>query len=549
MKTNIKLQHHILTIGILLFAGTFFSGCDLEEVPYDFYSTDTYFESTDKLDMAVLGVYDVFSNQRTYGQYWMVYDTDTDISHISGAGTPGGHAARDIGHYYNLEPNNDWLLNTWTLYYRGIDRANLILEHEADVPTTDEADAHRKKQLIAETKCLRAMAYFDLVILFGDVPLKLTYSRSQDNFALERTDKEIVYDAIIQDFKEAAAELDWHDAGTYVGRLSKGAAYGLLARAYLFRGGYSLRQDGTMQRPNNYLDYYNKVVEYTDIIINSNKHDLNSSYERVFRNMCEGILEPKENMYEVSFFNLVGDEEHSSMMGTYNGPLVNEKSSYGRANSFIKTHGFFYDTYESADLRKDVAVAQFQITATNTEQLYNLKNSYSWAPGKWRRNWQTMPVKNANNTDVNYLLLRYADILLMRAEVENEIHNGASAKALECVNQVKRRAFGYDPQTSNPGIDYTNASFTGHDDFFTFIKAERARELCFEGLRRFDLIRWNALEKAIKDTQAQFEGYYNTYRLVAGDYYTTGKHELYPIPILEISQTRGALTQNPGYSK
>ncbi len=542
-----------ISLNLVFFCGNLFTSCDLDETPYDFYNTDIYYENTDRLNQGVLGVYEVFSELENYGQYWLVYDTDSDISHIQGAGNPGGHPARDIGHYYNIYPNNLWLQSTWSLYYTGIDRANLILEKQDQV-VSDTSDFKYKNQLIAETKCLRAMCYFDLITLFGDVPLKLTYSKAQDDFQQGRVDKELIYDVIIKDLEEAYPDMPWAGESGYVsGRLSKGAALGLLSRVYLFRGGYSLRQNGTLERPDNYLDYYNKVVQYTDTIIDSQKHGLLNSYELVFRNMCNGILNPYENMYEVQFYNPTGENKHSSMIGTYNGPPIAAASPFGRANSFIKTHIFFYQTYDIPDLRKDVAVAKYQIqhpdgATVDTYSYYNDKNSYNWSPGKWRRDWQTFPIKHNNNTDCNYLLLRYADILLMRAEVENEIHGGPTQKALDCVNQIKRRAWGKPYQTADLTIDYTMASFSGKDSFFTFIKAERARELCFEGLRRFDLIRWNALKKAIDDTTAAFASYYTTYRFTAGDYFTTGKHELYPIPLNEITQTRGMITQNPKYS-
>lgn len=554
MKLNRKLIRYIIA-GMLLPMAAFFSSCEdqLQEKAFNFYDGDEYFKNTERLNMAVLGAYEVFSENGNYGQSWIVYDTDTDISHVQGAGT--GHVARDLGHY-NAYTTHPWLETSWRLYYTGIDRANMILEHQNDVELKNtEEDALYLKRLIAETKALRAMAYFDLTLLFGDVPLKVTYSRAGDNFNLERTDKELVYDQIIADFEGAIPDLPWWDeVSTYEGRLSKGAVLGLLARVYLFRGGYSLGQDGAMHRPSNYREYYQKALELTEQIISSGKHSLNPSYERVFRNMCEYILEPKENMYEVQFFNLTGEVKHSSVMGTYNGPPIDINSVYGRANAFIRTHHFFAETFDQVnDTRYPTAIATFQINASNAIVQINKNQSYNWAPGKWRRNWHTGNVKDNNNTDVNYILLRYADVLLMRAEAENEL-NGV-APALEYINQVRRRAYGQPQPYTNPSpIDYQASDFATPADFFTELKAERARELCFEGLRRFDLIRWNALGQALTDTKANFDaaiadGSLRSYNFVAAVNFQTGKHELYPIPERERRETGNSLTQNPGYSK
>ena len=558
---TLKLKNNIITKSwkIWMFTALLVSGTScqdlLKEEIFDFYDKDEYFTNNDRLEMAVNGVYETFSDISNYGQSWQVYDTDTDISHVKGAGI--GHTARDLGHY-NAYATHSWLEDSWRLYYRGIDRANTILERQGDIQLESASDTVRFKKLIAQTKCLRAMCYFDLTILFGDVPLKLTSSKDGDNFKLPKTARSLVYDQIIQDYSEAIPDLLWKESAE---RMSKGAAMGLLARAYLFRGGYSLYDvsgTGVMKRPDNYKEYYTRANELLDELIKSEQHGLLSSYERVFRNMCELTYDPFENIYEIAFFTPTGQKGGASVQGTYNGPEIAQTSVYGRANSFIKTHNFFYDTFESGDLRRDIAIATFKISAADvaigkdkvTEQ--PKKQSYNWAPGKWRRNWHTGAVKDNNNTDVNYVLLRYADVLLMRAEIENELNNGPTDIAIDCVNQVRRRAFGAPYLTPNAALDFSKADFSGRDDFFTYLYEERARELCFEGMRRMDLVRWNLLGKAIADTQQKFKDaiaskQLNDYTFEAGNRFQTGKHELYPIPAYDIRETNGIIVQNPGY--
>lgn len=524
----------------------------LKEKPENFYGNEGFFENTEKLKMAVNGIYEVFSLIDTYGQFWMVYDCDTDISFING--TKFGHAARDLGHY-NIYVEHPWLRQTWQAYYQGIDRANTVLEGKDEVNITDEKDQKVFNQLIAETHCLRAMCYLDLVLLWGDVPMKTEASKAEHEFDIARTDRKLVFEQIENDFKEAIEGLEYvnDQDGDFKGRLNKGAALGLLARMNLFRAGYFLGQDGTMQRYSNYKEYYQHVIDITKEIIESNQHALLPSYETVFRNMCELKIDPTENMWEIPFFNQVGEKLHSSNMGTYNGPPINAQSSYGRANSFIKTHNFFYDMYEENDLRKDVAVARFKILADNTISDFSRNRSTLWAPGKWRRNWQTGQVKDNNNTDVNWVLMRYADVLLMRAEAENEV-NGVTADAVEYLNQIRRRAFGSDYRAPNDSIDKNISDFVSPDDFRAEIVDERARELCFEGLRRQDLIRWNLLNEKLQETKQKIDdavdsGELRKFTFVAADKFTPNKHELYPIPAYEIRETKGVMTQNPGYQQ
>lgn len=535
----------------------------LTEEAYGKTIVDDYFKDTENLKLAVNGVYESFSNTMTYGQYWMVYDCDTDVSHIQGAGI--GHVSRDLGHY-NAYAEHSWLQETWATYYTGIDRANLILDNK-DKVVLDKSpiDEVKFKQLVGETKCLRALSYFDLVQLFGDVPLKLTATASNDELRIPRTDKSIIYDQIIKDFEEAIPDLQW-SANVSNERISKGAAMGLLARAYLFRGGYSLYGQGTdkgvMKRPDNYLEYYTKAQKLLAELMDSKKHGLidgdatMDGYQKVFRNMCELKYDSFENICEISFLKTPNQSAGAGVMGTYNGPSISDKSKYGRANSFIKTHEFFGDLFESGDLRKATAIADFSINEKNEIKLIKqgpdskgkMGATYNWAPGKWRRNWHTGAVKDNNATDVNCVILRYADILLMRAEVENELNGAPNDIAIECVNQVRRRAFGKPYLTPVAGFDITGSMLNTKEKFFSYLMDERARELCFEGMRKMDLIRWNKLEQAITKTSENFIRVFSkSYSFDAGAKFTTGKHELYPIPARDIRESRGLLIQNPGY--
>lgn len=550
MKTYYK-RLAIVPMVIAFCSAFFLTSCEdfLAETTYDFYDEQDFYNDVSQLELAVNGAYEVLSQKMTYGHFMLVNDCDTDLSHIKGSGT--GQVARDLGHY-NIYTAHTWIEEAWGFYYTGIDRVNRIMANKDRVALPDDASKATFKRLIAEARLLRGICYFDLVRMWGDVPLKLTASDNGENFAMTRTDREEVYQQIVDDMKAAADDLPWHDElSSYEGRPTKGAAMGLLARAYLFRAGYSLRQNGKMERPDKYLEYYGKVKEICAEIINSHHHSLNASYEKVFKNVCENVMEPSEVMYEVQFFNPSGENDHSSKIGSYNSPEIHKDSSYGLGNSFIKTTHFAYDLYEAGDIRRETAIATFKIDAKDKVSQIPRSKSFTWAPGKWRRNWVPGPPKDLENLDINFILLRYSDVLLMYAEAVNEVDGQLDPLGLECLNQVRRRAYGYAPATAN-AIDFKASDFSGQQSVRDYLFVERARELCFEGFRRFDLIRWNQLSDVLDDFATKFNAAVadktlDEYVWAAGKYFEAGKHELYPIPSYEIRETKGSLIQNPNY--
>lgn len=528
----------------------------LDEKPYTAYDADRFFVSTTNLEMATLGVYESLSHLNTYGQSWMVFNGNTDETQIT-AGDPAGSNERMIATYYKILPNNARIEQFWQLYYQGIDRANLVVERGEEVPVENDADAKLKNRFIAEARFLRGLYYFDLVRLFGDVPLKTTYSKPNDNFMVPRSDRELVYDQIIEDMSQAIDFLPWADEiGNKNARITKGASLGFLARVYLFRGGYSLNQEGVMQRPANYKYYYKKAEECIERI-DVTKHKLNSSFEALFKNFSTYVTEPKESMFEIEFFNPSGSSLHAGFWGTYTGLAVHQSSKYGRANSFIKTTKLFYDKFDQGDLRRDISVCTYSIDALDQQLNISEKSNNSWNPGKWRRTWMSGSVKDLNNTDVNFCLIRYADVLLMDAEIKNELHGGPTDAAFESVNKVRRRAFGK-PVDTPSNIDLDQTRYGDYQSFLEYIQLERSRELSFELARRHDLIRWNLLKKATDQFKADMEAWRTDWNarnptntagkiFYAADYFTTGKHELFPIPDRERRESGYVVSQNPGY--
>lgn len=563
----------IAYIPVLFWIMLGFSAC-FDDKLYDRYSSDSFFTSVNRMDMAVLGCYASLQGNAVYGMnLFTAYDSDTDLQIAQGATVPTDNFICNIGHYYIL-PSEIGIQNTWQALYAGIRDANVVLANADKVPRYSDEEQKKWEKLVGEAKFLRALMYFELVRFWGDVPLVLDVSKVGGDLLVKRTDRTLVYNQIVKDLNEAYQVLPWHDEMlTYVCRAHKSAALGMLARVNLYRGGYSLHQDGKMKRPDNYMDYYKEVLKWTKLLIESGKHELSADYGQIFKNQCQFVLEPKECIFEIDLFFSSGVLS-GGQMGYYNAPKVT-KGKYNATMNRVNTHHGFYMMFDEGDKRRDVSVGNFTTKADGTQVIISPARSESYGIGKWRREYQTEAQHNDLATSINFVLLRYADVLLMRAEALNEVNGGPTDDAVELVNQVRRRGFGLPASTpvevmnAETGyVDKKTADFVGHDDFLVYLQDERARELAFESaIRRTDLIRWNILAEKInemyhfveahkgggnaqntEDTEGS-EGIYFKYnfRYIAYDYFVAGKHELYPIPGRERRENPN-LIQNPKYS-
>lgn len=538
-----SLYTSILIMAILGIAG---SSCEdqLREEPRSFYSSNNFFQTVEQANMAVIGVYDLLGTTKLYGQVVStIFPCDTDISQIKGTGDDG--SKRSIGHYTS-QPSITMFKDAWRYYYTIVERANYAIENITKMElleTGSEAEIATLKSYLGEVKFLRALVYFDLVRLWGDVPFKTTPTFVGEDLNLPRTDRELIYDQIIEDLEDAKALLPWASEKALNERVSQGAARGYLVRVLMGRAGYSLRMDGTISRPDNYLDYYKRAALEADTIIQSEEHTLNPDYEEIFRNYAEGKLEPMESMFEISFAPMGLNAENGGFISTYIGPQTSASSSYGRANAYINAMWPFYDSYALDDARREIAVAPYAIKADDSKTYYDKKTSnyHKIFPGKWRREWNSSDPLYTNDTDVNWVLLRYADILLMYAEAINESRDDLPGTltmddAYEAVKKVRHRA---DQDSWEPTLS--------QDDFRSNMIQERAWELCYEGWRKWDLIRWNILGEKIQEAGQAAKAIREKYPYPAMDNFTTGKHELYPIPQRDMDVNTALVKQNPGY--
>lgn len=463
---------------------------DVETV--SLFSKENIFTNVDYTRQAILGIYQLMTRDEGYSKRLsMYYGVDTDIAMCSGSLDNG---RRGIARYAATSGNTE-IERPWQNLYFGIERANICVENipkSALYTGGTEQQVTEMRRMHGEALTLRALHYYELVRNWGDVPFKTTPSRSGEDFNLPKTDRDTIYKQIIDDLLLAETLVPWRSEVPSDERITRGAVKGLLARIALARGGYSLRsKTNLMERRPDYLEYYQLARDQCLEIMQSGQHTLNPDFVRVFKNHCELKLDTEygESMWEIG----MGTYE-SGEVAYYIGTKQGDFSKYGKADGGVLALPTFYLSYSEFDVRRDHTIGMYRIDNDNTKTLEKLGELRL---GKWRREWMSPLLPGTDKfTGINWIMLRYADILLMFAEAENELNNGPTAAAIEAFRQVRERAF-------RGNIDKMPPVPTTYQEFFDEIILERAWELAGECLRKFDLIRWNLLNEKLMEMKAE----------------------------------------------
>lgn len=492
MKMNKTLFKSFLALAVLFIS----YGCTedyLEKTEEFNISSDNYFNSEQEYYNALIGAYDVL--QSTY--------VNVLLGEIASDNTlSGGESANDVIGFQQVDemthtPVNDNLDDVWDWNFAGVQRANFILEFK------DKTDFEGKDRIIAEARFLRAYFNFELVKWFGPIPLKVDERFFLgDEKTVPRAPVSEVYAQIESDLIFAADNLDW--TASQVGRVTKGAALALLGKAYL------------------YQDKFTQAAPVLEEVINSgNYHLYGTQGDEDYSNLFEFLAENgPESVFEIQYtgeegagFDCLQCSEGNVAVGfqgirQYSGPLF--ESGY----SFNVPTQEAYDMFTSSDLRRDVSILDIEAWADETGASFGKGYKHT---GYFNRKY--LPRKNENAGDPNltqpnnYRAIRYADVLLMAAEALNR--GGISdQRAKDYLNMVRERA-------GVQAVDVSGASLTDA------ILAERRLELVGEGHRFFDLVRTGNGDKI--------------------DGFTTGKNEIFPIPLEEIEFSEGNWEQNPNY--
>lgn len=480
-----------------MFAGLInFTACKhyLDIKPSAKLDEEYVFSTISGAEAAVIGIYSQLLIYQNGPIRFFPYTADDVMANYNGA---LDNAMRSI-HRYDLRPSNTQLGPTFDGLYVGIDRANVCIREIPLMSMYTSGSIQQQeglKRLLGEALTLRALFYFDLIRNWGDVPASFTPASEQTDLFLEKTDRQIIYDRIIKDLAQASELLPWrNDAGIDVNeRITKGAAKALRARIALYAGGYSLRKSRVMERVSNWKDYYRIAnQECKDLDLRRDKHTLNPSFEGVFKTLTSYKIEPNgEVIFEIGF-----SVNNAGMLGYFDGPRYQYPGmiSLGGAAQIFLTPSTFY-AFEEEDQRRDVTAAPYQ---TNFITSVRIGRPLSTLPiGKFRIDW-TNPALNSGtlSTGINWPIIRFSDVLLMLAETENALHEGPTADAVRVFEEVRTRAYGGDAT----GI---GATPTNEIDFQESIEKERLLEFSGEGIRKYDLIRWNKLAAKIEETREE----------------------------------------------
>jgi hypothetical protein len=451
---------------------------------------------------AVAATNAVYNTLRKSSYHFGLFPLTDIMSDDARKGSNPTDAAANIGPYDRFQhiPTESSIASWWNCLYEGIRRANVVIEKVPPIAMNSSL----QQRLVAEARFLRALYYFDLVRAWGDVP-KVTAVDSPDN--LTRSPRQEIYELIVSDLMSAAEALP--EKSQYppvdMGRATKGAAKSLLAKVYLFQNDFT------------------NAEKYALEVISSGEYSLTPDFADA--NSKAGEFGP-ESVFEIGAIGFEGIENGGDQYGNVQGVRGTPNRGWG----FNRPSLDLMNTFEANDPRREATVIFLGevldgvtiIGDNNTPdetrdasgnlieiEVYNQK---VWTPG----------VNVPTQFDHNRRLIRYADVLLIAAEASNQ--NNKPAQALQYVNQVRARARGGNAAVL-PDLVITDKSMLDEAIFH-----ERRVEFALEGHRFWDLVRTNRAEAVLGPLG-----------------FVKGKHELFPIPQVEIDLTKQALEQNPNW--
>lgn len=463
-------------------------------------TVESYYKSTADLKGGLTGAYS--SLQSIYNRWHIVGDVSSDNSYTNIITTGDPEYEMDRMAITITSPR---VLSIWQNIYSSIAKANKVIE-AANILGYD-FDGPARTQIVAQAKFLRALNYFNLVRLWGNVPLitKTVLPDEAVKYTRETVDK-IYTDLIIKDLVEIANILPAKYSGADVGRITSVAVKTLLGEVYMTRQNYSSAET---------------ILKEGLDAANTNGYKLLSKYSDVF---LPDNANNTEIIFEVQYVRGLTPKEGNDITGWF-APYNSPASIYivGRGNGYNQVHSDLYKSFESGDLRRDASLGRF-IDATNKDTIYYTKK------------YIDPLLVSASDGGSDWAIYRYTDLQLLYAEALNE--NGKTSLAITEVNKIRTA-----PRTGLTALSTTLDQAAAR----LAIEKERRVELNMEGHRWFDLVRTGRVTTVMNAhfAKAPFckEPAYST----LGVSISSPNQLLLPIPDSEIKTSNGVLTQNPGY--
>ncbi len=486
-----------------IFLSVLMVSCDdfLNKSPYEDPGAETIKDEASAIALTN-AAYQPLQRPKLYNMRIWTLDIIAGNSQVGAGGGSDGIETVQLANFV-ADADNFATIDFWRGPNPGILYCNTVL---ANVPEMDISESI-KNRCIGEAKFLRAHYFFLLVQLYGDVPMSLKPANAGDDLFPRRVGKDTIYnEVIIPDLKEAIKLLPTREEYSTIdkGRASKGAAYGMLAKVYLTLGKYQ------------------ECIEMCDEVTKLG-YTLNPDYSDCFGGEAKN-KNTAESLFEVQYYGktkagFFDDENQAAWHSTFMGPRNQE--FVGGGYGWNQPTQEFVDQYETGDLRKDKTILYEGCPAFGGKKYLSTMSMTGYNVRKFLVPLSISPDYNTNAA--NFVVLRYADVLLMKAEALNEL--GRTNDAVEPLYLVRKRA----------GL--TNKSILQNltqDQMRQRIIKERRVELAFEGHRWFDTIR-------IDNGQYALDFFHSIGKVNA-----VRKHLLFPIPQKDID-TNPNLKQNPGY--
>jgi starch-binding outer membrane protein, SusD/RagB family len=510
MKIYIKTVSTALVCLALMLS----SGCSsfLEEQDPSNLSPDSYYTIPEHAEAAIAATY---AQTRFIGGGAGIFVANFSmVEAVTGTMKTETGQNSDLNNLVGLVHNGDNLLvrNWWNGLYSVIAQSNLVLDRVPAITPMNEA---QKNKILGEAHFLRAWSYFYLVRLYGDVPLiTAPQTATSENFLPVRSPAEEVYNQIVDDLTAAEASgLAWTDAS---GRASLGAVKSLLAKVHLTMAGFPLNKGAASYKLA--ADKANEVITSGNFSLFANYSDLHSLAQE----------NKGEHIFSIQYLaNVSGNPMQQLLL-----PNFKNVSAWGDEMGTTVPTSQFYQSYEAGDKRAEDRQGFFYTSyydggngALKTLGApYVFKHFDVVAHG-------TTGTAGTTRSDLNWPLIRYADVLLIYAEAQNKADGTPNSGAYDAVNQIRTRA------------NLAPLSGLSPDQFETAVWRERWHELCYEGITWFDMVR---LRKVYNEATNEFDNFTghvfpdNGARLA-------DKHLLFPLPTSEMRNNPNLTPQNPGY--
>jgi starch-binding outer membrane protein, SusD/RagB family len=510
-----------LVASIIVMASASFVSCKkfLSPEATSSFDTEFIFDNIPNARKALLGAYNSMAGDYGYGirisGYWS-YDSD---EMQKGTNTPTTDDGQFLAKYLSI-PSNLNITNPFNQMYTGVERANMCIYNIPKMSLYTNGSDQQQAQLqrmYGEALVLRAQYLYELCRNFGDVPVQWEPAQFQKDLLLTRTSRDTIYDRLLDDLKYAETLMPWRTEVGTLGdqidqRFTKGTAKALRAKIALTRGGYELPvTGGPLVRASNYKDYYQIAHdECAEIIANPAQHSLLPTYKDLWKKylLAHNTNDPNGEFMMIA--SMAFGSGSDSKLGIQTGTIMN--GCGGLSVAVLPTYFYMFD---STDLRRDITCVPSEIIFDTIKIGHPSTNIHD---GKFRREWVSNPgyvFSNGNatksnkpatnnslqNMQLSWPLIRFADVLLWYAETENELNGAPTAAAIDAVRKINLRGHGGSYTETAPVIPTTK------DGFFKFLVKERMLEFGDEGVRKYDLMRWGLMEKAVTETRARLNAW------------------------------------------